>query len=183
MDNGPDPMGDLLPVDNRINYYLSLGKKQNHGELMNQCMKLATGEICIVWDDDDWYAPDRISRQVKPFENPGIDIVGTGSVHYYAHGTQRAFHYHNHTTRKWMAAPAFRKSVWEKMNFEHIPQGADTIFMNKIPPERWLDLDDPTLLISAIHPNNAAPKRLPCPSFVEMDWRIVERITKGTLYV
>ena len=174
---------DLLPKDPRIIYCATIGGKLTHGQLMNLAMENSHGEIGAVWDDDDWYAPDRISKLVKPFTDPNVAIVGTGKIYYYLHGQERAFLYKNLTPQRWMAAPAFRRSVWEKIRFNNLPQGADTTFMHKIPPEYWVDLQDPTMIVSAIHAGNAAPKMhaVGSPAFMDLSWDKVEAITKGTL--
>jgi hypothetical protein len=89
--------------------------------------------------------------------------------------------YRNLTRRPWLAAPAFRRSVWEAGRFDDLPHGADTSFQHRIPPERHRDLDDLGLLVSTIHRKNAAVKRVPSPSFVEVPWEEVEGVTGGTL--
>ena len=181
VDNGSDPIQDLLPQDPRIRYIRLPGLRLRHGTLMNRAMESSTAPVAIVWDDDDWYAPDRVSRQAGPLGEAGIDICGTGRLYYYLHGQQKAYVYRNLTKRPWLAAPAFRRSVWEAGRFDDLPQGADTSFQRRIPPERHRDLDDLGLLVSAIHPRNAAPKRVPSPSFVEVPWEAVEEVTKGGL--
>lgn len=189
VDNGEDTMHDLLPDDSqglflnrRLTYVRIPGPRLKHGELMNIAMTHARGKIAIVWDDDDWYAPDRVRKQVQPLvDRPEIDIVGTGRLYYYIYGTKRAFLYRNLTPRAWLAAPAFRRSIWEAHKFEDMPQGSDTILENKVLRERWLDLNDLGLLVASIHPGNAAAKRVPNPALVETPWEEVEKVTKGTL--
>ena len=100
---------------------------------MNIGFSKATGEVGIVWDDDDWYAPDRISKQVAPFSNPDIYVTGTGRLFYYIHGKIEAYRYQNWTVQNWIGAIALRKSVWEKENFPPIPQGADVQLLKTIP--------------------------------------------------
>lgn len=182
VDNGTDPIYDLLPKDARINYVSLPQPKMTHGELMNICCSSARGEYLIVWDDDDWYAPDRISRQVAPFDDPNIDVTGTGRLYYYLHGTKNAYRYQNWTVQKWIGAIALRKSVWETKKFSHIPQGADVFMLNSIPQERWKDLNDLSLLVAAIHPDNKGNgKNLPNMSFIETPWEEIQTITKGAL--
>ena len=131
IDNGEDTMHNLLPDDSRglflgrkLTYVRLPGPRLSHGALMNVAMAHATGEMAIVWDDDDWYAPDRVRKQAQPLvDRPEIDIVGTGRIYYYIYGTRRAFLYRNLTSRAWLAAPAFRRSVWEANKFDDVLQG------------------------------------------------------------
>jgi len=181
VDNGADPIKDMLPEDPRIKYVRVPGPRLLHGRLMNLAMGHAAGDAAIVWDDDDWYAPDRVGKQASVLENSALDLAGTGSLYYYLHGTRRAFLYRNLTPRRWVAAPAFRRSLWEANKFEEMRQGADAVFLSKVPEHRCLDMRDLGLLVSAIHPGNAAPKRVPNASFAEVPWETIEGITKGTL--
>ena len=149
---------------------------------MNIGFSKATGEVGIVWDDDDWYAPDRISKQVAPFSNPDIYVTGTGRLFYYIHGKKEAYRYQNWTVQNWIGAIALRKSVWEKENFPPIPQGADVQLLKTIPECHWCDLADLSLLVATIHPDNVKNgKTLPSISFIETPWEEIEAITKGTL--
>ena len=65
IDDGSDVIRDLLPQDPRI-YYLALRHKRSIGAKRNMACKVAHGEIVLIWDDDDWHGPHRITRQVTP---------------------------------------------------------------------------------------------------------------------
>ena len=110
-------------------------------------------------------------------------MTGTGRLYYYLYGeAKRAFRYQNWTIQKWIGAIALRKSVWERTKFQASFQGADVFMLNTIPHERWFDLNDLSLLIAAIHPDNARNgKTLPNASFIETPWEEIEEVTKGTL--
>jgi glycosyltransferase involved in cell wall biosynthesis len=41
------------------------------GELRNMTLDLSRGDYCMQWDDDEWYHPDRIARQVETLEGAG----------------------------------------------------------------------------------------------------------------
>ena len=181
LDDGTDLIKDLLPPDPRIKYYHELPKR-NHGQKMNRCMELAQGEYAIVWDDDDWYSPNRVSRQIEPMlRDSKIQVTGTSQLYYALHGTQRAFHYVNRTALAWIGAIAFRKSTWEAHRFNEKPHGADYDFLTQVPRDQWCDLADTTLLVAAAHPTNAARKSMPSSSFVEVPWAAVQAIAKGEL--
>ena len=67
VDNSPfDFIIDLLPDDSRIHYFSIPQPKLTHGALMNECCQRASGEFFVVHDDDDWYAPDRVAKQIQP---------------------------------------------------------------------------------------------------------------------
>jgi cellulose synthase/poly-beta-1,6-N-acetylglucosamine synthase-like glycosyltransferase len=65
LDDGTEALEPDLPCDPRIRYVrtprgLSIGAKRN------QACALAAGEVVMFWDDDDWFGPDRITRQAAP---------------------------------------------------------------------------------------------------------------------
>jgi glycosyltransferase involved in cell wall biosynthesis len=55
---------------------LRLSPGQTIGAKRNLACRLAQGEIIAQWDDDDWYAPGRISAQVAPLLAGEADISG-----------------------------------------------------------------------------------------------------------
>ncbi len=72
VDDSDRSVRELLPRDPRIRYFrlhggMSLGAKRN------VAVARSRGEIIVHWDDDDWYAPCRISYQVG-------SLLETGSV-------------------------------------------------------------------------------------------------------
>jgi glycosyltransferase involved in cell wall biosynthesis len=144
---------------------------------MNECFARAEGEFCIVADDDDFYLPDRVSKQIQPMlDDPTIQVTGTSRLYYYLHGTQRAFRYQNISQKKWIGAIAVRKSAWETRKFADKPHGADFDLLQQIPFDQWCDLNDLGLLVAAIHSTNAASKSLSSPSLVEEPWATIEGI-------
>ncbi|MEZ4771302.1 MAG: glycosyltransferase [Caldilineales bacterium] len=74
VDDGSDDLAGRLPADPRIRHQqvrrgLSIGAKRNHA------CELARGEIVVQWDDDDWYGPARLSRQIAPLLAGEADIT------------------------------------------------------------------------------------------------------------
>ena len=172
LDDGEDSVEDLIPKDPRIKYFRASGKSL-HGGKMNSCFEHATGEIGIVWDDDDWYPPNRITRQVQPFENPQIQITGSTTIYYYEHGAQKVYQYTSPPSIAWMASIAVRKSWWEGHRFDNISAGADYNLLRQIPVEARYDLKDPSLVVAAIHPNNACKKSL-SKEYQPVPWETVK---------
>jgi glycosyltransferase involved in cell wall biosynthesis len=74
VDDGTDPVGDLIPNDSRI-CYVRLPERLTIGEKRNKACEMANGKVIIFWDDDDWYAPNRISYQVMPILEGRADIT------------------------------------------------------------------------------------------------------------
>jgi glycosyltransferase involved in cell wall biosynthesis len=80
VDDGSAAPADDIPGDPRIRHVrlerpLSIGAKRNHA------CELARGSIIAHWDDDDWYAGNRLSLQVAPLLEGTADITGlTGTT-------------------------------------------------------------------------------------------------------
>src|SRR5271154_3339333 len=106
LDDGGDPIGNLLPPDPRIKYFHEKPKK-HHGTKMNRCFELSSGEFGIVFDDDDWYPANRITRQITPLiDNPALHLSGTSTLYYYQHGSTLAYQYTSPKGINWLASIA-----------------------------------------------------------------------------
>src|SRR5262245_33568948 len=64
VDDGDDPVGDLLPLDARVKY-VRLKRRHTLGTKLNVGCDVARGDLIARWDDVDWQAPGRLSRQVE----------------------------------------------------------------------------------------------------------------------
>jgi len=181
LDDGEDGTRKLFEsvTDPRIKYFYELPKK-NHGEKMNRTCELAWGELMIVWDSDDWYAPHRIMSQVMPFGNPTIMLTGTSTLYYYKHGEQLAWQYSSPKGIGWLASIAFRKSIWAQHKFDNIMAGADYNLQKKLPAGAKADLADPNLVVAAVHSSNACRKTLG-HEYKPTPWTTIESIVKGNL--
>jgi glycosyltransferase involved in cell wall biosynthesis len=80
VDDGTDDLASQLPDDAHIRY-LRLPPGQSIGAKRNRACTLARGSLIAHWDDDDWYAPSRLSAQAAPLLAGAADISGlTGTV-------------------------------------------------------------------------------------------------------
>ncbi|HYV03005.1 MAG TPA: glycosyltransferase, partial [Blastocatellia bacterium] len=75
IDDGRQSLEGVLPNDSRIRY-VRLGQKQSIGAKRNLGSEIAHGSIVAHWDDDDWYAPHRLSTQAAPLISGEADITG-----------------------------------------------------------------------------------------------------------
>src|SRR5438094_9881235 len=63
VDDGDESVADLIPDDARVRYRY-LDHRLSVGAKRNLACELSRGELIAHWDDDDWMAADRLSRQV-----------------------------------------------------------------------------------------------------------------------
>jgi len=64
-DTGTDRVKDLIPNSTEIHYFSS-DSELILGEVRNAAIDLSMGDVILTWDDDDWSAENRISKQIKP---------------------------------------------------------------------------------------------------------------------
>ena len=79
LDNGTDPMESLLsdlPSGRVVYRHMANNPDTTIGELRNRSLDLVNGDFVVPqWDDDDWSAPDRITRQMAALEAQRADAV------------------------------------------------------------------------------------------------------------
>jgi glycosyltransferase involved in cell wall biosynthesis len=75
VDDGADPVGDLVEQVAGARY-LRLTARASIGEKRNLACRAARGAIIAHWDDDDFYASDRLSYQCAPILAGRADITG-----------------------------------------------------------------------------------------------------------
>ena len=64
LEDGTPSLTGRLPDDPRIRYIATEGPARSIGAMRNEACRLARGDIVAHWDDDDWYGPERLTRQV-----------------------------------------------------------------------------------------------------------------------
>lgn len=79
LDDGEEPIADLVAELNGgappIRYH-RLSTRQTIGRKRELACELADGDLLVQWDDDDWYGPARLSRQIAPLAAGSADIAG-----------------------------------------------------------------------------------------------------------
>ena len=161
IDDGADMVKDLVPCHEQIRYY-QLDKKITLGAKLNLACNYAQGEIIANWDDDDWYADNRLSYQVQALRSANIDVCGINKLFYYDLHHDKGYQYiYPPDQKKWLLGSSlcYTKQAWCKNKFADINVGMDGLFVWALPPERVHVLDDSTMAVHMIHPHNVSPKK------------------------
>ncbi|HUC85650.1 MAG TPA: glycosyltransferase, partial [Candidatus Acidoferrales bacterium] len=161
VDDGSDPIADLLPKDPQIRYFRQ-GQKQVLGAKRNLACEQARGEIIVHWDDDDWSAPWRLRYQVAELLGAQADICGIQRVFFYAPGNHRAWEYvYPGDQRRWVygASLCYTKSFWQAHRFPELHVGEDMRFIWSTNQAKIHALPDTRFLVAVIHEQNTSPKR------------------------
>ena len=162
LDDGPEGLEALLPADPRVRYH-RLDRRLPLGAKRNRAVELARGELVAHWDDDDWMAPDRLTRQVAALRASGADACGTRELLYYQLSAGQAWRYRYEGTRPWLAGPTllYRRAAWERAPFpDHAQVGEDTAFVWQMDPARLHVMDDASFYVALVHGGNTSPKGL-----------------------
>jgi glycosyltransferase involved in cell wall biosynthesis len=160
IDDGPEPVSDLLPCDDRL-LYRRLETRTILGTKRNMACELARGSIIVHWDDDDWSAPNRLSVQAIALSDGDADICGVASLLYYDVGSAAAWRFTwPPGYRPWAAGPTlcFRKELWTRSPFPDVAIGEDTRFVFSPAVHRVADVQDTACVVGIIHRGNTAPK-------------------------
>lgn len=155
LDDGEDPVADLVPPGpiryERLDRPVVLGTKRN------LCNELAAGDVIVHWDDDDWQAPDRVTRQVAVLAATGADLCGTAEQIYYEPATDRAWRYRFPAGDRWVAGNTlcYTRDRWRRHSFPPVPTGEDNAFVAAgRPPAAVAGL----FHIGIVHAGNTYPK-------------------------
>lgn len=165
LDDGDDPVADLVPKDERIRYErlparLSLGAKRN------RACELSRGTLIAHWDDDDWQASNRLSVQVRALLDSGAQVCGAAELLHYALMEGEAWLYHSQPhERPWVAGGTllYRRALWAAHPFSDLDVGEDNAFVWQLPTELVHAMPDASFYIAVIHGANTAVKHLRDP--------------------
>jgi glycosyltransferase involved in cell wall biosynthesis len=162
LDDGSDPVQDLIPEDSRITYRRIHGRS-SLGAKRNQACEMARGDIIVHWDDDDWMADWRLTYQVNALAaNPQSSTCGLSNLYFCHWQGERAWLYaHPPSHRTWIAGATmcYRKSLWRQFRFQEINEGEDTRFIWSIPPGAVLPLPNYLFYVATVHNANTSLKR------------------------
>jgi len=163
VDDGQESVYALIPDDARIKYFYdqpigTIGAKRNYA-----CAR-TTGEIIMHWDDDDWYAPDWVSRQVGYLNASKADMCGIEHVHFFSpvsdtFWTGTALNRNKGYRQQWLsgATLAYWKTFWEAHPFEHRNTGEDDGFITKHGAKVYAH-DYIDGFVALLHPHNTTTK-------------------------
>jgi len=159
VDDGSDPVGDLLPADPRIRYHRLPGRV-TLGEKRNLAAERASGEILVHWDDDDWMAPWRLRYQVRELLDSGADACGLARCFFHDPASDRAWEYRYTGTHPWVAGGTlcYTRSFWDTHRFGALGVGEDNDFVWRHRP-RLLRLPDSRFYVATVHPGNTSRKQ------------------------
>jgi glycosyltransferase involved in cell wall biosynthesis len=161
LDDGAQPVADLMPADPRVRYVRD-DRKSPIGLKRNRLCELANGDLIVHWDDDDWMAPWRVRYQVEQLIARGADACGVDRPFFYDPAERRAWQYvYPANAAPWVygATLCYTKAFWRRNPFPQIAVGEDSRFVWARVPKAILALDDPSFYVAIIHAGNTSRKQ------------------------
>ncbi|MDA0165828.1 glycosyltransferase [Solirubrobacter ginsenosidimutans] len=162
IDDGDDPVADLIPDHPRISYE-RVSRKLTLGAKRNLACRRAAGEVLVHWDDDDWSAPWRISYQLRDLREHHADIAGLRELYFLRPGEPRAWRYRypERGERPWVAGGTlcFTREAWLRHPFPELDVGEDTRFVWTARGLRVHAHADHRFYVATVHPGNTSVKR------------------------
>lgn len=165
VDDGDDPVADLIPDDPRLRY-IRLERRQTVGAKRNLACEQARGEMIAHWDDDDWHAPHRLRYQVEYLTKSRAEICGLRQMLFLDIATDQTWLYEYPANQGfWLAGGSllYTRQYWQRTAFPDISIGEDTRFLWSHKTQRAATLPDYTFYVAMIHPGNTSPRHLRAP--------------------
>ena len=120
IEDGQPLLAERLPRDPRIRLFSS-GLTRSIGEMRNHACQLGRGALMMLWDDDDWHGPTRITDQVAPLVAGRCDLTGLTDLTWFEVDSWRAWRLTPRLQSRlllrnvYAGTLAFDRSVWEKL--------------------------------------------------------------------
>jgi O-antigen biosynthesis protein len=185
LDDGRDPVADLIPDNDPAIVYRRLDHRIVLGAKRNLACEIAQGEIIAHWDDDDWQARHRLTAQVSRLVSGGHDLCGSRMLRFYDPAAARAWRYEwPRNGRIWAAGSSlcYRKDLWRRSPFPEVGTGEDTRFVWSRAVRSACDVSETDCLIALIHPGNTVPKTVHAANWSRIPTEEVEQLLGPDLY-
>jgi|SRR5271166_92241 len=179
LDDGEDSVADLIPPHPSIRYLRTL-RHPTLGAKRNAACEAARGDIILHWDDDDWYAPNRIRLQVEALRDSGADASGIDRALFVDPRVPAAWEYvYPPNGAPWVygAALCYRRDFWRAHPFANTTAGEDTRFAASVARERLHVLPDNRFFVALIHAANTSAKQLRDPRWRPFAFNNIRAIT------
>lgn len=180
LDDGEDSVADLIPEDSRIRYFHET-KRRNVGAKRNALCELAQGQFIAHWDDDDWYATNRLSLQVDAIRQDNADMCGLDRVFFLMDDASAAWEYVYASGAKWICGTTlfYAKNFWKTNRFPEIAVGEDSRFVWADRKARIVVMKENRFSVAMVHRENTSPKRVRDPAWEVRSPELVSKIIGG----
>ena len=119
IDDGTDPIGDLIKDIPYVKYFHYEGQKLKLGKKRNIMHEKSCGDILVYFDDDDYYPPERISHAVTMLkQHPSALCAGSSKLPIYFPHIDKLYYFgpygKNHATA---GTFAFKRKMLDETHY------------------------------------------------------------------
>lgn len=131
------------------------------GAKRNIACGLATGEVIICFDSDDWSAPGRVAWQVGLMKQHGKPVAACHSMYFNRLDNGAWYKYHGTPPLSLGTSLCFERSFWETHRFQNMQVGQDEAFgFQASIPGQLITVDAELMIIASCHKGNTSPRSL-----------------------
>lgn len=154
IDDGHDRVFDLVPDGGQVRYYhlqdrRSIGQKRNIGASRSE------GEIICHWDDDDHFAPGRITDQVTRLGDG--NLTGYNRITFADDDLCRAWEYIGAKDYAVGTSLCYRRDYWMTHPFIDVNQGEDNNMVYRA--GKISVADGRQMIVARVHGGNTCDRR------------------------
>lgn len=166
LDNNKEPIHHLVPTDPRIRYFHC--ERERIGTLRNKGNSLSTGEIICNFDEDDFYAKDRVESQVERLRVSQKQVTGWHDLLFY-NTTDGGCHRYRYAGKPPYAVGTslcYTRAWWAKHPFLDVPKGMDFYFQREAAEAGELDsVECGQSGVARAHRDSTCPPQFGCSQF------------------
>jgi len=135
------------------------------GAKLNAACSKAKGDIIVRWDDDDWSADYRVSRQVSYLDAFNVQLTGFRQIYFWHEIKKKAMWYVGGAKDYCLGTSmCFRKSYWERNKFIDTSYGEDLEFQKLARAEKSVySVPADQIMVARIHTNSTSSGRVSYP--------------------
>lgn len=164
VDDGPERVDDLVGEVAGARYVWLAGDN-SVGAKLNVGIEAARGELVAIWNDDDWYAPWRLSYQVEELRSRGAELCGVDRLLFCDVRDGQLWRYRWAPGGGYAATPQyliggtllFERGYWWERQYPDLMVGEDNAFI-KGRLDRALNLATDAFYVAMLHGGNTSPK-------------------------
>lgn len=165
VDDGEEHVGDLFAASGLTNVrYVRIDSgKMKIGAKRNMLNDLAKGEICVCWDDDDYYPPERVKKAVhklRSVKGGTTPLAGASRILLYYTALDEIYSFgpfmQNHCTNGTMA---YWTSYGKENKYDENADKAEERSFTKEWKTPVLQMDPADVMLVICHNRNTVDKR------------------------
>lgn len=147
---------------------------ESAGEARNHVNVQAHGQIIIHWDDDDWYAPERIADEVGFLISSGKQVVGYHDMLYFRESDKNFFRYRYQRSTNMPhyatgTSQCYWRDYWRRNQFKNLKIGEDSAFSIEASQQNVLTSKDSCgMLVARSHEGSTSKPSLGSSQFPQI---------------